>query len=714
MTEARHRRAPGEQKLEGEIAPVPRPPMGPSTDSSICNWCSQLDLLGALEKAAQIREGGVFLYGEGLDHGIRIAHVGHRFRHPRSTDCALCSILFASRIYPPQFSTETGDGDELRLIDFLEYSGLEVTLNPWDSTFLAIVPSDFGSDPVHDSQRLNHYICSEGAAVLHRDGVRPALYSVQEVPSVFEPTIVRKWMHYCKSNHSTSCCVSESVWVPGLRLIDCGKLSVTEFDTNKPYVALSYVWGKAYDVNSKLRRAGNRLLLPARLSAVISDAIRVTKALGFQYLWVDRFCIDQENPNDKHQQIKQLDYIYENADLTVVAAAGADETYGLPGVGQTPRTPQRTAKFNGMSVITTMKDPHYSIRSSRWASRGWTFQEATLSRRRLVFTDQQLYFECNTMSCSESIDLPLDKLHQQDKSKSRDLTRAGIFSRFAPGMRSSEGEYWKRVTSVQTNLDTLKTYGFSVNEYSLRELKYDSDSLNAFQGIIQRYAKLQRPVNTIWGMPYTAQGEKRGLYFCVALCWRHELNSPNNSKCPRRRPEFPSWTWTGWEGGVESATLYQHLEEIPRIGIQSRAGIPSIRFGDQGQEKECDLQLFDCTISDAEWRILRLLAKVLPPRKSWQPIGGGNRHWDFNGASAILFASEMCMLEANFVQELMDVENWRCIWVCSMFLYSHVMILKRDHDTNTWKRAGMLLVDYKGWQMQRMTASQEPTWYDIE
>jgi hypothetical protein len=30
-----------------------------------------------------------------------------------------------------------------------------------------------------------------------------------------------------------------------------------------------------------------------------------------------------------------------------------------------------------------------------WSSRGWNFQEGTLSRRRLVFTEAQLYFQCN-------------------------------------------------------------------------------------------------------------------------------------------------------------------------------------------------------------------------------------------------------------------------------------------------------------------------------
>ena len=109
-----------------------------------------------------------------------------------------------------------------------------------------------------------------------------------------------------------------------------------------------------------------------------------------------------------------------------MAAAGEDKTYGLPGVGETSRTPQATASLNRLCVISTITDPHASIRSSRWASRGWTFQEAVLSRRCLFFTDQQMYFECNSMSCFESIYSPLDKLHVKDRSRVRDGKRAAI------------------------------------------------------------------------------------------------------------------------------------------------------------------------------------------------------------------------------------------------------------------------------------------------
>ena len=60
---------------------------------------------------------------------------------------------------------------------------------------------------------------------------------------------------------------------------------------------------------------------------VIKDAFLVTKKLGYRYLWVDRYCIVQDDAQEKHQQIKNMGSIYENARVTIVAAAGSDPTY---------------------------------------------------------------------------------------------------------------------------------------------------------------------------------------------------------------------------------------------------------------------------------------------------------------------------------------------------------------------------------------------------
>ena len=107
-----------------------------------------------------------------------------------------------------------------------------------------------------------------------------------------------------------------------------------------PYVALSYLWGK-----SRLIRVINNRL-PTQVPNVIEDAMSVTKALGFRYLWVDQFCIDQQDSDRKIVEIRKMNMIYNTAELTIVAAAGSDADYGLPGIGNRPRKLQFDGSAN--------------------------------------------------------------------------------------------------------------------------------------------------------------------------------------------------------------------------------------------------------------------------------------------------------------------------------------------------------------------------------
>lgn len=687
-------------------------------DDSICVKCASLDLRSALQKAAQIRESKAVHKNE-LWHGIHIADVGHHYRELGQTDCVLCSVLFTSRIGLGQDRTaeDDSDGDEIRLIGFLQCADFVLyPTNFWyqDSAHLIVVPRPFLPDSIDRNYRipLLDQVHNTGASVLLPDGNEPAMFAAQAVPALFNVETAQGWLHYCKRNHSLLCGGLNGSSVSGLRLIECSTLTIGEAKSNMSYVALSYVWGGTGQFDTKLRCTRyNRHLLPAKLSPIISDAIRVTRALGFQYLWVDKFCIDQDNPVTKHEQIKRMSAIYENADLTIVAAAGVDETYGLPGAGERPRTPQKTARFNGMRVIATMKDPQVSIRSSHWASRGWTFQEAVLSRRRLFFTDQQLYFECNSMNCFESISSPLDMLHTKDKSRSLDSLRGGMFG------RSSTEKFGNLVPGETIFHDVFDRYLSAVKDYSSRDLRYDSDSLNAFEGIIQRYSKLHVPVSAIWGMPYHPRripdhDGQRSFYFCCSLTWSHKHSCWDGSRRPRRRQALPSWTWAGWAGAVQINELKGGKESTVEFLLADY--ITAVQFGDRGSINMDSVPL--CRISpESKYRVLRVLAQGVPPNVfSCNPTKDGKMGWKLTEHDAKLFPSQDRMFKAQFVQELMDVMKWRCIWVCSMRRKSFIMVLELNRDTSTWERAGMFYVDCSQSDTLPIRRGIRETWVDIE
>jgi hypothetical protein len=257
----------------------------------------------------------------------------------------------------------------------------------------------------------------------------------------------------------------------GLKLIDCenksssGVEEVVEAPGNADYAALSYVWGNTAGQTS--------------YAQTVSDAINVTKQLGLRYLWVDKYCIPKDNEEEQKRQISKMDLIYGRAYVTLVASAGADANHGLPGVGKRPRDDQPAVSTGKYSLFNSMIHPHKSIPNSIWATRGWTLQEAFLSRRRLVFTENQIYFECRRMNCSETLPHDIKTMERLRLS-----LNSGIFSGLDVSTGDSKVEQYRQVAA----------------EYCTRELTHIRDAINAFAGISRDFRK--NGVKQLWGIAY--------------------------------------------------------------------------------------------------------------------------------------------------------------------------------------------------------------------
>ncbi len=70
-----------------------------------------------------------------------------------------------------------------------------------------------------------------------------------------------------------------------------------------------------------------------------------------------------------------MDVVYQRAEVTIIAAGGKDEQYGLPGVGTRARRAQRILRIDNMEFLSGPIFPYHAISSSKWYSRGWTYQE---------------------------------------------------------------------------------------------------------------------------------------------------------------------------------------------------------------------------------------------------------------------------------------------------------------------------------------------------
>jgi hypothetical protein len=167
------------------------------------------------------------------------------------------------------------------------------------------------------------------------------------------------------------------------------------------YFALSYVWGDMVTFQtlksnlSELEEDGSILRMRNNFPQVINDAISVVSVLQERFLWVDALCIVQDDPVDKQAQIPQMDVIYSQAVATIVSLSGKDASAGLPGAKQRARrSQQHPVTISPWQLLAKLPELSVALRKSKWQTRAWTFQEGILSRRRLFFSDHQVYFQC--------------------------------------------------------------------------------------------------------------------------------------------------------------------------------------------------------------------------------------------------------------------------------------------------------------------------------
>lgn len=312
--------------------------------------------------------------------------------------------------------------------------------------------------------------------------------------------------------------------VPGMRLIDCRTRTVVPApDGEVSYAALSYVWGTS-GTGYSIEDGDDKL--PDSLPNTISDAILVTRKLKIRYLWIDRYCIRQvtqtkEEKDEKHGQIARMHQIYGGASITIIAAAGDGPHHGLPGVRTKRRSPP-TVRLPHCTLFATLPDPNLLVDTSAWSTRGWTFQEGLLARRRLVFTDQQVYFECGETRDAEA----WEECHK------------GLFKGFDINQKKTLNPYFVLGNGGSHSIRIWPM----IDDYVNLILGDQKDILNGILGVLTHYEGLSS-IRHVAGLPIPWKAANSPATwpdeFAAALFW--ECEDPG-----KRRAGFPAWSWTGW------------------------------------------------------------------------------------------------------------------------------------------------------------------------
>ncbi|KAJ3456055.1 hypothetical protein MRS44_016078 [Fusarium solani] len=387
------------------------------------------------------------------------------------------------------------------------------------------------------------------------------LGSGRRVGPLIEPSTIRGWLRQCEEEHG-DCCASPA-WVSGgqdeswvLRVIDVKERRVVYLPPKCRYIALSYVWG--YD-NHALESRLDRCLTSrnsAQLQKVngldriavprtVQDAMSLTLDLKERYLWVDALCILQDDMSDLSVQTSQMDLVYSGAVLTVLAACGENSEAGLAGMAAKPRDIfYRHVRVSpeGLCLATTAAlSRNDTLPSSRWSSRGWTFQERLLSRRVLVFTASQVYWLCDRSMWDEEIILepsepPVWILPQ------------------ALGCNDEWDDGYAKFSK-----EALAVY---IAQYSKRQFTFPADVLPAFLGIIRRYEHLNKE-KIHWGLP--TERFDQSLIWEFGIGRREELYRVVEGSLVRDIP-YPSWSWLGWTGFIGAKIYNRELANRTRTG----------------------------------------------------------------------------------------------------------------------------------------------------
>jgi hypothetical protein len=349
--------------------------------------------------------------------------------------------------------------------------------------------------------------------------------------------LLREWVQTCDKDHAGHCHTFSDPWASierssDLRFIDVeNECLVRQRDVpgSPPYVALSYVWGtdsnplqtlrNNVEALSQLYAFRNKELAPP---LTIRDSMEIISSLGLKYLWVDRFCIVQDDEETKGAQLAAMASIYANAYFTIAACDG---TAGSGLAGSKPERhrepPYGCFQFSQTCQMQLMQPMEYLSRAEvrKYDTRGWTFQEWMLSRRILVFHDQTVSWKCKTRVQQENGTVPLPEVvhHQRNES---DLIR---------------GDIW-------TSWPNIRSYLENVTGYSGRDLTDGSDKLKAFAAMMQVQGRPMKG-RMLYGIPE--------LFFSETLLW---APSPGHSKCIRSVDKsIPTWSWAAWVGTIDTS-----------------------------------------------------------------------------------------------------------------------------------------------------------------
>ncbi|CEI66054.1 hypothetical protein FVEN_g4535 [Fusarium venenatum] len=453
---------------------------------------------------------------------------------------------------------------------------------------------------------------------------------------------IQSWIEACERLHKRCSVVTE--FTP-FRLLDlqtdiqdCIKLVNVP---NVRYVCLSHCWGstRSKHLTKRENLLANQSGIPLlELPKTFQDAVHVTKALGIRYLWIDTFCIIQDDEKDWETQASLMAAIYENAYITIAAGSSDDDDGGFFAEPRDAYT--KAYKFhldvNGIDHEFYMRYavPHPGEgwpvgRLLPLMTRAWTMQERLLAKRYLCFGHNEIFWECQEdVSCSCTI-------------------AEGPFNPCDGEPKFHGCEPLKYKSSLLNNLssnDLATLWRDLVHEYSGRNLTKSSDKLPALAGLAEKF---QRVFNC---------GYLAGLWMNNIredVSWR---TSGNDAPFGRMR-KGPSWSWAT---ACESPIIWPPIKLHKTFQVTSTSihkEINGLTVHEYAKGSHLTIRGFIQPISIQTYVNRDELEKVYPLVRRCQVVEWARRHSEHSQLLARRFGSLVKHAERKPRDKAIEMDN---------------------------------------------------------
>ncbi|RYN36691.1 hypothetical protein AA0112_g4793 [Alternaria arborescens] len=348
--------------------------------------------------------------------------------------------------------------------------------------------------------------------------------------------LLRTWLEQCDTTHACNQQNARSQGASPTRLIYLGHvdpevllLYVPQDNEGVKYTALSHRWGNDPPSRDNPRYCTTDGNIAARLNSfslselpkTFRDAVRVTRELGIEYLWIDSLCIIQWNAEDWKREAGRMEDVFALAYCTIAATSAVDSNAGF--LARNARTEyMRVQDTTGhqVCICTHMDDFEKDVQEAELNKRAWVMQERVLAKRTIHFSANQTYWECGEGVHCEN----LTKM-KSSPQKNYFLLDPSFPNRLLKSGRSRTAEF----------------IHFLFQDYSKRGLTEPTDRCVAASGLEARIAGALH-CKSKHGIFETHL--HRNLLWQASEKQTERIAYTNNQ-------EVPSWSWMACGGGIK-------------------------------------------------------------------------------------------------------------------------------------------------------------------